>query len=66
MGFRVVPPTQPSVDALGMAISIKPDLAIVSTAMNRLSGIDMSRAISTMSTTDNIPIIILSSLRNGH
>jgi hypothetical protein len=66
MGFRVVPPARPSVDVLGMVISTQSDLVIVSAAIKGLSGIDMSRAMSAMSTTVNIPILILSSFRNDH
>jgi len=65
LGFRVVT-ARSSVDALGMAISTKPDLVIVSATMEGLGGVDMSRAMSAMSATADIPVMILTSFRNGH
>ncbi|MBL6934405.1 MAG: Hpt domain-containing protein [Alphaproteobacteria bacterium] len=65
MGFRVVT-ARSSVDALGMAISTRPDLVIVSATMKGLSGVDMSRAMSAMSTTADIPVMILTSFNDGH
>lgn len=65
MGFRVVT-ARSSIDALGMTIRSKPDLVIISATMEGLSGVDLRRAMSTMSATAEIPAMILTSFKNGH
>jgi DNA-binding response OmpR family regulator len=49
-------------DALALAVSDRPDLAILDVLMPGLGGIDLVRALSVRSETARVPVVLLSAL----
>lgn len=64
-GYRVSTVLDP-MDALALAVSLKPDLVITGMVMPRLSGVDLACALTAMPATRKIPVALLTSLERGH
>ena len=64
-GYRVATVPSPTV-ALDMAIRTQPDLIISSTVLDGMTGVDLARALSVISSTDQIPFALLTSFERGH
>jgi CheY-like chemotaxis protein len=64
-GYRVSNVRSPF-QALEMVVRTQPDMAIVSSVMDELSGVDVAAALSAMPTTRSLPVAILTSFSWGH
>ncbi len=64
-GYRVSNVHSPF-QALEMAVRTRPDMVIVSGVLGDLSGVDIACALSSMPTTRNLPVAILTSYSWGH
>lgn len=59
-GYRIIN-VRSTVDALALAIQMRPDMIIVSNVMPELSGLDFTCAIKAMPATSTIPVALLTS-----
>ena len=64
-GYRVSTVASP-VMALEIAIRTQPDLIISSTVLDGMTGVDLARALSVITSTDQIPFALLTSFERGH
>jgi CheY-like chemotaxis protein/HPt (histidine-containing phosphotransfer) domain-containing protein len=64
-GYRVVTVKTP-IDAFEMVIRTRPDMIIASAVMEGVSGIDLARAFGAMTTTRDIPFVLLTSFTRSH
>lgn len=64
-GYRVVTVTSP-IDVFEMAIRTRPDMIIASALMDKISGIDLARALKSMTATQDIPFALLTSFDASH
>ncbi|MEZ5666244.1 MAG: Hpt domain-containing protein [Alphaproteobacteria bacterium] len=64
-GYRVATVTSP-IMALEMAIRTQPDMIVSSTVLDGMTGVDLARALSVISTTEQIPFALLTSFERGH
>ncbi len=65
LGHRVVG-TRSGLEGLQLAINMHPDFIIMSTIIGEISGPDLTRALSSMRSTSNIKLILISNLDKGH
>lgn len=59
-GFRVTTMADP-VEALAMALRLRPDMVLTSQVMNGLNGVDLLRALNAIEVTEKIPGAVLTS-----
>ncbi len=64
-GFRVVTVESP-IDVFETIIRTRPDMVIASAIMDEISGIDLARALKSMSATRDIPFALLTSFDATH
>jgi CheY-like chemotaxis protein len=64
-GYRVVTLRSP-LAPFETAIRSKPDMVIASAVMNDVGGVDLARAFAAMSSTSNIPFVLLTSFAREH
>jgi len=64
-GFRVVTVASP-IDVFESAIRTRPDMIIASAVMDKISGIDLARALKSMTPTRHIPFALLTSFDESH
>ena len=64
-GYRVITAQTPSV-AFDMVVKMRPDMIIASAVLNPVSGIDLVRAFTAMTLSENIPIAVLTSFAHNH
>lgn len=64
-GFRIIN-TSSALDAISMAVSMRPDIIIASDVMKGLSGFDLVRALSAMHATKDIPLAVFTSFDLEH
>lgn len=64
-GYRVVTISSP-ITALELAIRTQPDLIISSTVLDTMTGVDLARALGSISATEQIPFALLTSFQRGH
>lgn len=64
-GFRVVTLESP-IDVFETVIRTRPDMVIASAVMDQISGIDLARALKSMTATRHIPFALLTSFDVAH
>ena len=64
-GFRVVTVESP-IDVFETVIRTRPDMVIASAMMDKISGIDLARALKSMVATHHIPFALLTSFDASH
>lgn len=64
-GYRVITAQTPSV-AFDIVVKMRPDMIITSAVLNPVSGIDLVRAFTAMTLSENIPIAVLTSFAHNH
>jgi PleD family two-component response regulator len=64
-GFRVVTVESP-IEVFETVIRTRPDMVIASAVMNKISGIDLARALRSMVATRDIPFALLTSFDASH
>lgn len=64
-GYRVTTVNNP-VMALELAIRTQPDLVIASAMLDIMTGVDLARALGSISATESIPFALLTSFGRGH
>ena len=64
-GYRVVTIDSP-IAAFEMAIRTRPDMIIASALMDKISGVDLARALKAMTPTRDIPFALLTSFDASH
>jgi len=64
-GFRVINASH-ALDALSMAVGMHPDIIITNGSLKGISGFDLVRALSAMTVTQDIPVVVFTSYDNEH
>ena len=64
-GYRVVTVNSP-IEVFEHAVRAKPDMIIASAVMDRISGIDLAKALGAMVVTRDIPFVLLTSFDAAH
>lgn len=65
LGYRVTT-ARTAWEAIELAVRTRPDLIITSAVMAGVSGIDLSRAFTAMTVTEDLPIAVLTSFEKDH
>jgi len=64
-GFRVINVSS-ALDAISMSVGMHPDIVIISGMMKSINGFDLVRALSAMTVTQDIPLVLFSSYDAEH